>query len=138
VANGNLRAQIHEKAKELAADKTKVEGFLKDRIRVVSRSIQDQIDSEAKSVPIETVKVWLGFLNPQLGVSVDGEVVVTQERISPAESLQVVSEPKKDKANLLTNMIGEKKDASQSPKVEERQVPRVNSVGSSRQSNVTK
>lgn len=137
MANTNLRAQIHEKAQQLAADKTKVEGFLKDRIRVVSRSMQDQIDAEAKSVPIETVKVWLGFLNPQLGITVDGEVVVTQERLSPAESLQVVSEPQKDKANLLASMIGDK-NASQSPKTEERQVPRVNSNSNPRPSNVSK
>lgn len=105
MASGNLRAEIHEKAQQLAVDKTKVEGFLKDRIRVVSRSMQDQIDSQAKSVPIETVKVWLGFLNPQIGIAIDGEVVITQERISPAESLQVISESKKDKANLLASMI---------------------------------
>lgn len=134
---GNLRSEIHEKAKTLAADKSKIEGFLKDRIRVVSRSIQDQIDSQAKSVPIETVKVWLGFLNPQLGLSVDGEVVVTQERISPAQELQMLPEPTKDKANLLTSMLGAQ-DASKGAKTEERKVPSVNAVGSSRASNVAK
>jgi len=80
---GNLRDEIHERAQKLASGREKVESFLKDRVKLVSRSMQDQVDAGAKSVTIETVKVWLGFLNPQLGITSEGEVIVTQERVKP-------------------------------------------------------